>query len=339
MTSDARAERRLEHPTTGWLSLSPRPEGRWLVTAHPEPGLFCPRYEIETSYPPELIEALLPRKGAAYLVDEVARDEDPGYTAGTLLPDILSYVDPEFFRGKTVLDFGCGLGASTCILGRALPEARIVGIDLNQWLLDGATQRARHHGLKHVTFLRSPAEDALPPELPPIDHVVLSAVYEHMLPHERAPMLERVWRVMKPGGVLFLDQTPHRWFPIDVHTTYLPLINYLPDGLAYAYARKCSKLVGPNHDWPALLRDGIRGATQGEILGILRRIGDGVPVLLKPERQGARDIVDVWFNGTTLKRWPRGRTAVRFGAKVLRALTGIEMVPYLALAIRKNPVS
>ena len=38
-----------------------------------------------------------------------------------------------------------------------------------------------------------------------------------------------IWAHLKSGGVLFLNQTPHRYFPVEHHTTNLPMINYFPD--------------------------------------------------------------------------------------------------------------
>ena len=41
--------------------------------------------------------------------------------------DVLGFIDSEDFRGKRVLDFGCGCGASTAIVSRLLPGANITG--------------------------------------------------------------------------------------------------------------------------------------------------------------------------------------------------------------------
>ena len=58
--------------------------------------------------------------------------------------------------------------------------------------------------------------------------MMLSAVFEHVLPEERDPVLDMLWSVLRPGGVMVVDQTPHRWFPQESHTTALPFLNYLP---------------------------------------------------------------------------------------------------------------
>src|SRR5262249_32482386 len=124
---------------------------------------------------------------------------------------------------------------------------------------------------------------------------VLSAVYEHLLPDERRILLPRIWSRLKPGGVLFINQTPHRYSPVEMHSTGLPLINYLPDGLAYRITKRFSKRIKGDEDWPALLRGGIRGATIGEIL---RALGDDA-ALLEPR---AGDHIDLWY-GKLSKRY------------------------------------
>jgi hypothetical protein len=43
---------------------------------------------------------------------------------------VLAYTRSDDFRGKSILDFGCGSGASAVILARMFPESRIVGVDI-----------------------------------------------------------------------------------------------------------------------------------------------------------------------------------------------------------------
>src|SRR5207247_6654027 len=103
--------------------------------------------------------------------------------------------------------------------------------------------------------------------------------------------------------------------------TGLPLINYLPDRLALGYARRFSTRVSREESWQTLLREGIRGGTVGEILG---RLGDrgGRPLLLRPNREGLGDWVDLWDrgyggpadgSGSRLKRWAMPFLKVIFG--------------------------
>src|SRR4051812_19084126 len=94
----------------------------------------------------------------------------------------MGYVDAEAFRGKRVLDFGCGAGASTLVMSRLLPPCEIVGVELEERLLRLARLRAEYLRKPGLRFFESPSGTALPAGLGTFDYIVLSAVYEHLLP-------------------------------------------------------------------------------------------------------------------------------------------------------------
>src|SRR5687767_8726780 len=306
-------------------------DGRRRVVVQDASALYgaCP--ECITSYPAALIREIYETKGS-YVCDEIRRDEDPGYVEHSIRHEIFGYMDPAEFAGKRVLDFGCGSGASTMVLCRLLPRCELVGVDLEERLLRLARLRALHFNRQDVRFLRSPSGEMFPEGLGRFDYIILAAVYEHLLPRERRELLPRLWDRLKPGGVLFLNQTPHRYSPLEWHTTGLPLINYLPDGLALRAARRFSHNVPPDATWEQLLREGIRGATVGEILGTLRSCG--MPVLLEP-RPEVGDQIDLWYGKLSRREAPIKRAA-RAVLKCLKPLGGIHLIPHLALAIRKQ---
>jgi SAM-dependent methyltransferase len=228
---------------------------------------------------------------------------------------------------------------STVILAQFLPRSSLLGVDLNPGNLRIARARAELYRMPQVEFLQSPGGDSLPPDLGTFDAIVLSAVYEHLLAGERETLMPMLWDLLLPGGILFLDETPARWFPIETHTTGLPLLNYLPDGLAAVCARRCSRRVSRTASWEALCRDGVRGASEGEILRTLS--GSVVPPRrIAPHRLGIGNPVDLWYQGYA-EAEPGPRGGLKRGARhVLRAASAIlrtPMVPYLSLAIRKGP--
>ncbi|MEP6703811.1 MAG: class I SAM-dependent methyltransferase [Acidobacteriota bacterium] len=300
------------------------------------PATFSPRLECETRYPSELINLILDVKGPAWLCDEITRDEDPNYVLKHLENEMRAYLGMDDFAGKRILDFGCGSGASTMLLARLFPSTEIVGVELDGELLRVARGRQRHYKVENVRFTQSPSGMKLPADLGRFDLLVMSAVYEHLLPQERTTIMPSLWSLLDDGGVLFLDQTPHRFFPLELHTTSLPLINYLPDALTLKAARRFSRRVGENDSWESLLRAGIRGATVREIQTILRH-SDSKAILLEPTMSGLKDRVDLWFTTTnpdnlkTLKRY------AKFALKALNSVTGIAIVPELTLAFRKEP--
>ena len=326
----------IDHPE-GRVFVEPLASGRNRVRVElRDADTFAPSLSWDTSYPVPLIERVLGVKGPAWLCDEIKRDEDPGYVERHVRHEILGYFGEEAFSGKTILDFGCGCGSSTMVLARILPAAAICGVELRDDYISVATHRAEHYGFDHVRFLRSPDGTRLPAELASCDFVFLSAVYEHLLPEERTVLLPELWSQLTPRGVLFLNQTPHRYFPLESHTTGLPLINYLPAPLVLRLARRFSRRVAASESWNSLLRRGIRGGTAKEILKILGR-APGLPILLEPERLGLRDRIDLWYRSSIAKQPSPVKTWTMGVLKGLKHVTGITLTPILSLAIRKHP--
>ena len=149
-------------------------------------------------------------------------------------------------------------------------------------------------------------------------------------------MMPQLWAHLRIGGCLLLNQTPHRFFPFESHTTGLPLINYLPDRLALLVARRFSPRHLGAESWESLLRKGIRGATEREILASFGEAkAESLPALLAPRRPRHRDRVDVWYAALS----PRHRalkTACREVLRVVERVVGTTWVVNLSLAIGKG---
>jgi 2-polyprenyl-3-methyl-5-hydroxy-6-metoxy-1,4-benzoquinol methylase len=302
-------------------------------------GAYVRRAVWDTAYPDELLRVILEVKGPGFLCDEIMRDEDPSYIRKHLELTVTAHVDPAELAGAELLDFGCGAGASTVILSRLLPRTKLTGIELRGANLEIARARAKFYGLESASFLLSPSGSSVPKGIGPFRAIMLSAVFEHLLPAERETLLPSLWRLLEPGGVMFIDETPARWFPIETHTTGLPLINYLPDRLAESYARRFSRRVRRDATWNQMLRDGIRGSSVKEILGLLST-GEGRPTLVEPRRLGVKGSLDLWIRGYAEggSGW-RGalkRAAAASLAIAAPSVDGAWLVPYLSLAIRKS---
>ena len=309
--------------------------GKRMISVAPRAGLFTPINKWVTNYPLELIEHVLGVKGPAYLCDEIMRDEDPLYLQHYFRWDILSYIKEENFAGRRLLDFGSGSGASSMVLARMFPQAKIVGLELVSESVELARHRAAFYGVEgRVSFQLSPDSNSLPRGIGIFDYIILSGVYEHLLPSERPVILALLWSHLKEGGVLFLDQMPFRWFPIELHTTGLPLINYLPDRLTLYCSRRFSKRVSPNASWHELLRRGIRGGTTREIMTILNRDGRK-PAFLIPSHTGVKDHIDLWYQLSSTARKSRTRKFKMWGIRAVKAVTGVIMIPTLSLAIKQ----
>jgi SAM-dependent methyltransferase len=82
------------------------------------------------------------------------------------------------------------------------------------------------------------------------DTVIANAVLEH-IPQPRDEYIRELWRVLKSGGHLIINETPNKYFPIDVHTTKLWFVPWLPSRIAHWYAGKRDRLHYVNDPWPA----------------------------------------------------------------------------------------
>ncbi|MDH5522332.1 MAG: class I SAM-dependent methyltransferase [Acidimicrobiia bacterium] len=316
---------------TGLAHLTCGDDGTTAITVTPKLGRCWPVRSWTTRYPRDLIEHVFAVKGASHLCDEIRRHEDPTYVEHHLRWDIGCYSPIQAFTGARVLDFGCGAGSSTLVLARLFPGVReIVGVELVSEHVELARHRADYFGLHQVRFAQSPDGSKLPTGIGEFDFVVLSAVYEHLLPDERPVVLELVWSHLKPGGILFLDQTPNRLSPIERHTTGLPLLNYMPRPVVERVVRRFS---APHRDdsWEQLLRRGIRGATAA---GIKRKLPSDAE-LLSPSYLGVSDRAELWLAVSGGQRGKRLKTVVAPVLRLAEDITGQVLVPSLALAFKK----
>jgi 2-polyprenyl-3-methyl-5-hydroxy-6-metoxy-1,4-benzoquinol methylase len=288
-----------------------------------------------TKYPLDLIKRIVDVLGMAKLCDDILRDEQYSYVQKPLELAMFSYLAPDDFEGKRLLDFGCGGGNATVVLARMLPKTDIIGVELVQSWVDLANERKQIYGQDHLTFVHSPDSADIPSHVGKFDYIVLNAVYEHLLPAERHSLLPKLFSLLNPGGVLFINETPHRWFPVETHTTKgFPLINYLPDSFVHYLVNKYSKRYPPK-TWDELLRLGIRGGTAHELLKILRNNGNE-PQLLTPTRVGMADRIDVFMESLPDKRLPGpAKTLLRVVLKVFKGVTGLVFTPTIQLAIKK----
>ena len=319
----------------GFVEMEELGLGKRRVTARRVGAQAAVAGACETSYPPALIERILDAKGVAWLCDEIAREQDPRSIQRFFESDFLPYVDAADLEGKRILDFGCGSGSSTMVLARMFPRSAVVGLDLSAEYLRIAEERQRFYGYENLSFVLSPAGATVPEGLGEFDCIVMSAVFEHLLPEERRSVMPRLWAHLRNGGCLLLNQTPHRFFPFESHTTGLPLLNYLPDRLALVAARRLSSRELGLESWESLLRKGIRGATEREILSSLGGAGGtSAPTLLSPRRPH-RDRVDVWYAALS----PRHRALKALCRELLRVIEhrfGTTWIVNLSLAIGKG---
>jgi len=162
------------------------------------------------------------------------------------------------FQDRRVLDFGAAVGLSMHAI-LEMGAAKIIGVEPNADRVRQAT---------HILDTpRLPLSDSA------FDVVLANAVLEH-IPPPRAPFVRELWRVLRRGGHLIINESPNKYLPVDFHTTGgLWCVPWMPCRLAHRYAIWRRRFNG-NADWST---SGWRGVGYYEITKALGNHYESIP--------------------------------------------------------------
>ena len=113
-----------------------------------------------------------------------------------------------------VLEIGCGHGALSVDLARC--GATVVGVDLNTWRVDFANELVRERYPQfdaRLHFTATAAQDLPKDEL--FDFIVSKDTFEHV--DDLDGLLESLYQLLRPGGILIAGSTPLYWSPKGDH--------------------------------------------------------------------------------------------------------------------------
>jgi len=115
------------------------------------------------------------------------------------LQDLYQLLSEDFFP-RRVLDFGCGIGDTCCLLAELFPYSEIVGFDTS----DPALVYAREvHGSNRISFFNSFNQ------IKEIDLCYTNGVFHHILPENRVTTVHQMYQKLAPGGYLsFFENNP-----------------------------------------------------------------------------------------------------------------------------------
>lgn len=119
----------------------------------------------------------------------------------------------DMFEGKKVLDVGCGAGGKTIYYGSLGVEA-IIGLEILGKYKEEATNLAIEKGLSNkFSFV---CEDASKMSFHDhfFDSIIMNDAMEHV--DEPSEVLKECYRVLKPGGRLYLNFPPY-YHPFGAH--------------------------------------------------------------------------------------------------------------------------
>jgi len=110
-------------------------------------------------------------------------------------------------RGMTVLDLGCGSGAFTIFVARAVGErGKVYAVDIQPAMLhqlERKLAKAENQEIRNIELKQASAYD-LPFEDGTIDLVYMAAVLQEIPDRGRA--LREIKRILKPGGILAVTE-------------------------------------------------------------------------------------------------------------------------------------
>jgi SAM-dependent methyltransferase len=146
--------------------------------------------------------------------------------AAKIIAVLRHFLGRERFDGLRVVDLGCSAGYICDAL--ADTGATVTGVDIDV----PGLRRARERFGDRVRFVRADGA-GMPFRNETIDVVVLNHIYEHVV--DADAVLAEIRRVLRPDGIAYLGLGNRLW-PLEPHHR-LPMLSYLPAGLADAYVR------------------------------------------------------------------------------------------------------
>lgn len=231
-----------------------------------------------TRHSPESISAIYQVKspeGYEWFVDEVQRAELPN----SISEHLRAMIDQlQLSDNSRVLDFGAGSGASTVALAYN-GFRNIESVEIDEKLVGIARLRARDFGYQdRINFHTIKPGDRLPFAESSFDLVVCYAVIEHIHPAQREAIMQDLWRLLKPQGVMLILETPNILFPYGDHYPFLYFTPWMPLPMVKAYGRLRGRIQGDISDEELYLA-GLRGTTVRKIQQYLGHQGRVLPSL------------------------------------------------------------
>lgn len=107
------------------------------------------------------------------------------------------------FPGQVVLDHACGAGTDLLLAAlRVGPHGHAIGVDMTPAMCAIARAAADEAGIGRIVEIHNGVYEALPVENASVDLVISNGVLN--LAPNKARVLDEIYRVLKPGGRLYL---------------------------------------------------------------------------------------------------------------------------------------
>jgi SAM-dependent methyltransferase len=214
----------------------PEPEYR-LVDLGDRRVLSVAGREHVTHYSERVVRLLIERKGAGraplYFPFKRTRGEH-------FLGPLFAYLRRRGAGGLDVLEVGCSFGHMTEYLAEQPEVGGVWTFDTDPAFVAIARAKREELGLgvvREIAHIPAEATRRLPYPDGRFGLVLVVGVVEHLPARHRRAQVDEYYRVLAPGGHVAILDTPNRLFPLETHSVGLPLVQWLPPRLAWAYAR------------------------------------------------------------------------------------------------------
>lgn len=151
-------------------------------------------------------------------------------------------------KGKTVMDFGCGVGGMTTWMARNL-GAIVDGYDIDEKHVEIAQALLRKYPSENVTISRrNVIEDPVAKEY---DAIILNDVIEHLKPEWIHGILDvLVNKNLKRGGIIYFSYPPWEGpYASHMHRIIrMPWIQYLPEKMLLSMIRRRNQTTLGQYD-------------------------------------------------------------------------------------------
>jgi len=190
-----------------------------------------------TAYSARVVRMLVERKGPVRAPQYFSFRE----TRGRLFLDpLFAYLRGRGAREIEVLEVGCSFGHITEYLAEQPLVREITTFDTDPAFAAMVRIKVEemHLGrVKEVRLFSNEETRRLPYPDGRFSLVLVLGVVEHLPVSGRGQIVDEYYRVLAPGGHIAILDTPNRFFPLETHSVGLPLIQWLPAPLAFAYAK------------------------------------------------------------------------------------------------------
>jgi SAM-dependent methyltransferase len=221
---------------------------------------------------------------------------------GLFLGPLFRYLRAAGTSGLRVLEVGCSFGHMTEYLHDQPEVAELWTFDTDPEFAAMVRAKVEDLGLakvRDVGLLTGEATRRLPYGSGEFDLVVVCGVVEHLARRLRSAQVDEYYRVLARGGHIAILDTPNRLFPLETHSVGLPLVQWLPPRLAWAYARALrpgkfrgetfSGFTADGTGWQnATLSDCLPSAGRAGLVDVTERAGYGWAFFRDTARSRAR---------------------------------------------------